>query len=251
MSELVLSLFPGIGLLDYAFELEGFCIVRGPDLLWGGDVRRFHPPAGRFDGVIGGPPCQAFSQFRYVNPKCGEKHGNLIPDFERVVDGAQPAWFLMENVRDAPEPAVAGYVVQSLLFNNRWTGAEQHRERLFRFGTRDGRRLIPDVALFESPVYERAVTASGGSTVAIKLGGSGKVKRTHMRDLKYGIRSGDYFKMACLLQGLPADFLDEAPFTVAGKIHVIGNGVPVPMGRAMARAVRRALGLPVLESEAV
>jgi hypothetical protein len=38
-SPLVLSLFSGIGLLDYAFELEGFTVVRGPDLLWGGDVR--------------------------------------------------------------------------------------------------------------------------------------------------------------------------------------------------------------------
>ncbi len=31
---LVLSLFPGIGLLDRAFELEGFTVVRGPDVLW-------------------------------------------------------------------------------------------------------------------------------------------------------------------------------------------------------------------------
>ena len=46
---LVLSLFPGIGLLDMAFEEEGFCVVRGPDLLWGGDVRSFRPPAGKFD----------------------------------------------------------------------------------------------------------------------------------------------------------------------------------------------------------
>ena len=44
-------LFPGIGLLDMAFEKEGFCVVRGPDLLWGGDIRSFHPPAGKFDGV--------------------------------------------------------------------------------------------------------------------------------------------------------------------------------------------------------
>jgi DNA (cytosine-5)-methyltransferase 1 len=58
---LVLSLFPGIGLLDLAFEEEGFCVVRGPDVLWGGDVRRFHPPAGKFYGIIGGPPCQSFS----------------------------------------------------------------------------------------------------------------------------------------------------------------------------------------------
>lgn len=41
MSELVLSLFPGIGLLDMAFEEEGFCVVRGPDLLWGGDIKNF------------------------------------------------------------------------------------------------------------------------------------------------------------------------------------------------------------------
>lgn len=242
---LVLSLFPGIGLLDHAFELEGFCVVRSPDVLWGGDIRQFSPPSGRFDGVIGGPPCQAFSRLRHINPHAGQKHGNLIPEFERVVGEAAPAWFLMENVSEAPEPSIPGFRVHSLLFNNRWTGAEQNRERLFRFGTRDGRRLVPDVALFESPIYERTVTASGGSTVPVKLGGSGKVKRTYMRDLKYGIRSGDYFQTACRLQGLPDDFLSEAPFTVTGKIHVVGNGVPIPMGRAIARAVRRALGLPI------
>jgi hypothetical protein len=51
MSGLVLSLFPGIGLLDMAFEEEGFCVVRGPDLLWGGDIKNFHPPRGKFNGV--------------------------------------------------------------------------------------------------------------------------------------------------------------------------------------------------------
>lgn len=41
-------------------------------------------------------------------------------------------------------------------------------------------------------------------------------------------------------QGLPADFLADAPFTVAGKIKCVGNGVPLPMGRAIAKAVRKA-----------
>lgn len=53
VSGLVLSLFPGIGLLDMAFEAEGFCVVRGPDVLWGGDIRTFHPPADVFEGVSG------------------------------------------------------------------------------------------------------------------------------------------------------------------------------------------------------
>lgn len=52
--KLVLSLFPGIGMLDVAFELEGNVVVRGPDPIWGGDIRRFHPPKGKFDGIIGG-----------------------------------------------------------------------------------------------------------------------------------------------------------------------------------------------------
>src|SRR5438105_11342189 len=99
--KVVLSLFPGIGLLDMAFELEGFCVVRGPDLLWGGDIRRFHPPAGKFDGVIGGPPCQEWSPLRYLvehHHGYSSKYGNLIPEFGRVVEAARPSWFLMENV---------------------------------------------------------------------------------------------------------------------------------------------------------
>lgn len=251
VTSVILSLFPGIGLLDLAFEREwpDACLVRGPDLLWGGDVRRFHVPAGRFDGIIGGPPCQAFSQFRYINPLAGQKHGNLIPEFERVVAEAEPAWFVMENVPSAPEPSVAGYETHSLILDNRWLGEDQRRVRRFSFGTRDGRRLAVDVALFESPFFERAVTASGGASVTVKLGGSGKPKRT-LSESKYGVRSTPYLEKALRLQGLPPDFLEEAPFTVAGKIHVIGNGVPIPMGRAIARSVRRALGLPILEEAA-
>jgi hypothetical protein len=48
---LVLSVFPGADLLGRGFEQEGFCVVRGPDLVWGGDVRTFHPPPGAFGGV--------------------------------------------------------------------------------------------------------------------------------------------------------------------------------------------------------
>ena len=106
--QLVLSLFPGIGLLDMAFEEEGFCVLRGPDLLWGGDIRRFHPPAGKFDGVIGGPPCQAFGHLGSVNRSRWGMDSvlpNLIPEFERCVIEAEPIWFLMENVLSAPSPA--------------------------------------------------------------------------------------------------------------------------------------------------
>jgi hypothetical protein len=102
---LVLSIFPGIDLLGLAFEREGFTVVRGPDPIFGGDVKTFHPPAGVFSGIVGGPPCQIHSRLRFLNPRAGQKHGDLIPEFERVVAEAQPDWFLMENV---PGGAAAG-----------------------------------------------------------------------------------------------------------------------------------------------
>lgn len=61
MNELVLSLFPGVGLLDRAFTAAGFCVVQGPDLITGGDIRNFRGIMRSVDGVIAGPPCQGFS----------------------------------------------------------------------------------------------------------------------------------------------------------------------------------------------
>lgn len=73
-------------------------------------MKSFHPPAGKFDGVIGGPPCQAFSSLaNLVRARgCEPRYGNLIPEYERVVREAEPRWFIMENVRAAPVPEVAG-----------------------------------------------------------------------------------------------------------------------------------------------
>ncbi|HEX6554911.1 MAG TPA: DNA cytosine methyltransferase [Ktedonobacteraceae bacterium] len=159
----ILSLFPGIGLLDRAFEESGFTVVRGPDLLWGDDIADFHPEPGHFGRIIGGPPCQAFSRLRYLVEYNGyETASNLIPDFEQCVEEGQPAWFIMENVENAPVPVVRGYQVHSQLLNNRKHGGGiQSRTRCISFGTRDGRfLLVPEVP--EPEEWEPAVCASGG-----------------------------------------------------------------------------------------
>lgn len=246
---LVLSLFPGIGLLDRAFEEQDFCIVRGPDVLWGGDVRSFHPPAGRFEGIIGGPPCKAFSKMRHILIATGKALAeNLIPEFERCVDEAQPRWFLMENVPDAPQPDVAGYIVQDLLINNRWFGAEQNRERRFSFGSRTGIRLdvSEDLVLLENPKWARAVVAGSAKEGAFaksqdELRGVMTPRIQRARAPLPGQKPRRSIEQCAELQGLPPDFLKDAPFTVEGKYTVIGNGVPLPMGRAIARAVRSVL----------
>lgn len=230
---LVLSLFPGIGLLDMAFEEEGFCVVRGPDVLWGGDVHRFHPPAGRFDGIIGGPPCQVFSPARQLRAGTNCKSVNLIPEFERIVGEGRPAWFLMENVPKAPIPVVPGYHVHAQLLDNRWCGGAQQRRRRFSFGAHLPATLKIRTVAFENPERFRAILASDG-----KRAGKG----CNLPNRQHTLSAQRIpLPLAIRLQGLPDGFLSDAPFTIEGKHRVVGNGVPLPMGRAIARAVREAL----------
>lgn len=241
---LVLSLFPGIGLLDRAFEEEGFCVVRGPDLLWGGDVKAFHPPPGKFDGVIGGPPCQRFSSLSNINRvKYGEDSlaPDLIPEFCRVVGEAQPLWFVMENVQRAPLPVVPTHGIVDRVFNNRWCGGDQNRVRRISFGWRGMSNLSAALAFriqgeaLMSSTYEPTVCANSGGR-----------RRTPRRDRRGQLQGGILLnrKLADLvrLQGLPEGFLSDAPFIEREKMRVVGNGVPLPMGLAIAQAVKRAMG---------
>jgi len=262
--DLVLSLFPGIGLLDMAFEQEGFCVVRGPDLLWGGDIHRFHPPAGVFGGVIGGPPCQTFSALARLNRSQGRipKFGNLIPEFVRCVAEAGPGWFLMENVADAPTPEVEGFIVHRQLLNNRWLYQEQNRLRAFSFGTQDGRRFNIETVALETPLWMASVTGGdwgpgtrwkmrrGMPTVTGNVGG-GRHRKPRFPGTVTGSDGGKSVRMmrysleeACALQGLPARFLEHMPFRRDAALQMIANGVPLAMGRAVARAVRKALDRP-------
>lgn len=74
------------------------------------------------------------------------------------------------------------------------------------------------------------------------VGGSGKRKISAKSALKnYGYKTSGAFAEHKRLQGLPADF-DLPPFTTSAKVKAVGNGVPLPMGRAVAAAVLRALG---------
>ena len=230
MSDLVLSLFPGIGIMDQAFEDEGFCVVRGPDLLWGGNIKKFHAPRDRFDGVIGGPPCQRFSLLANLVLKVhGRLAEDLIPEFERIVEEAQPAWFLMENVQRAPVPRIAGYQIHAPLFDNRWIGGEQSRRHRFSFGTRDGRKFIttPWETAFEAYAWSPRVLAAGGSP---KLDRDHKPKRGNSQiSQRYFYKDTKYFREAVRLQGLASDF-DLPGFTVksqdsrTGKCGAVSDG---------------------------
>lgn len=213
LTSLILSLFPGIDMLGMGFEMEGFCVVRSPDLIFGGDIRNFHAIPGRFDGVIGGPPCQDFSKARRSAPT---GYGlEMLGEFRRVVLEADPAWWLLENVDRVPDVAIDGYTVQRFDLNAKECGLRQSRLRHFQFGSKAGLVVIPWRTQQPGASHlEPACLATEGR----------KVDRRSW---------GDF----CELQGLPRDF--HLPgMTTEARYRAVGNGVPVNMARVVARAIR-------------
>lgn len=207
---LVLSIFPGIDLLGRAFEQLGYCVVRGPDPLWGGDVRTFHPPRDLWDGVIGGPPCQDFSSARRSSPS-GEGD-ELLAEFARVVTESKPAWWLLENVPRVPHLALNGYLVQRIDVRGSEVGLPQRRLRHFQFGHRRTHLLV----------VERHKTADEVEPAALATEGA----RPGRRD----------WPAFCALQGLPP--LELPGMTRSARYRAVGNGVPLPMGLLLARAIQ-------------
>lgn len=263
----MLSLFPGLDVLGRGFEEEDWCVVRGPDVLWGEDVRGWQVVPGPWDGVIGGPPCQAFSRLsNLVRAKGLEpRFGNLIPEFSRLVAQAKPSWFLMENVREAPDPEVEGYTWTSFLIDNAALGEAQIRVRKFWFGHPEHRGRAPNLwQWIETPALElqETATAVAGNDGSIKSGRMAGAENTVCGDprrIKNPSVSGSApcahrghrgagerrtLGQMLELQGLATDLLDEAPFTMSAKRRLVGNAVPLSLAKALARAIDGYYGRP-------
>lgn len=249
---LILSLFPGIDLLGRAFEAAGWSVVWGPDLIYARDIRGWHVPPGRFDGVIGGPPCQFASPLSNI---VRAVHGDeavapdQIPEFARVVAEARPRWWLMECSDRAYAPEVEGYLVEQFWLSPRDLGDPQSRRRLIALGWKkwahknsayrrfDAPKLtnrLPLVAL-ECVEHEPAVTSQCRPVPS----GSGKVKRTHPRHPRSVLPSGGRTKRhlgdSLRIQGWPD--LDLSHWLTATACKMVGNGVPRVMGEAIANAI--------------
>ncbi len=201
-NRLILSLFPGIDLFSKPFEALGFSVVRGPDLILGQDIRDFHVPSGVFAGVIGGSPCQEFSGLRREAPT---GYGlEMLYHYNRIVQEAEPQWFLLENVARVPNLLITNYSWQRFELNQAWF-SDVSRLRHFQFGHRDGITLL-------NPPYQTGRSADHSCATASD--------DRSFEQLKY-------------CQGLPADF-DLPSFNVEGKKRAVGNGVPLVLGQILA-----------------
>lgn len=167
----IISLFSGCGGLDLGFEKAGFEIpvanefdktiyetfkINHPSTkLIEGDVRQITKKDiekflgdGNVDGIIGGPPCQSWSEAGALRG-IEDARGQLFFDYIRILKEFKPKFFLAENVSgmlanrhsEAVKNIIslfdeAGYDVSLTLVNAKNYGVAQERKRVFYIGFR-------------------------------------------------------------------------------------------------------------------
>ena len=162
----VVSLFSGCGGLDLGFERAGFDIPVANEFdktIWAtfkanhprtklieDDIRNIKASdfPDNIDGIIGGPPCQSWSEAGSLRG-IDDERGQLFYDYIRILKDKQPKFFLAENVSgmltDRHSAAVknivemfeeCGYDVSITLVNAKDYGVAQERKRVFYIGFR-------------------------------------------------------------------------------------------------------------------
>ena len=148
----VVDLFCGAGGLSEGFRQAGFGVVAGaeldPDALAtfrvnfpeaeaiAGDIRdpavkaRVLAAARRSDVVVGGPPCQGFSQVRNHSRLIDDPRNALYREFVDVVRHASPPAFVMENVPGMDQMGVKAQVLEDLSVDGRYRVSRQFWTRL-------------------------------------------------------------------------------------------------------------------------
>lgn len=166
----VISLFSGCGGLDLGFERAGFEVpvanefdpsiyetfkINHPDThLVEGDIRKVTSEeiskyiSGEIDGIIGGPPCQSWSEAGSLKG-INDERGQLFFDYIRILKDFKPKFFLAENVsgmlanrhNEAVQNIIrmfdeAGYDTTITLVNAKDYGVAEERKRVFYIGFR-------------------------------------------------------------------------------------------------------------------
>lgn len=325
----IVSFFAGAGGLDLGFEKAGF------DVIWANEYdkeiwetyEKNHKntfldkrsivdiPSNEVpdcDGIIGGPPCQSWSE---AGSKKGiaDKRGQLFYEFMRILADKKPKFFLAENVSGmllpAHKEALAnikqlftdiGYELSFQLLNVSDYGVPQDRKRVFFVGYRKDLGLKFEFPLPTTPekkiTLEKAIGDLKETVLPAKDGNYTNGLACHVKNHEYmtggfssiymsrnRVRSWDEVSFTIQAGGRHAPIHPQAPKMkfieqnirefVKGKEHLyrrlsvrecariqtfpdnfvfyynsvvagykmIGNAVPVRMGKVLAEKIYRDL----------
>ncbi|MCP4326056.1 MAG: DNA cytosine methyltransferase [Alteromonadales bacterium] len=170
MTDKIVSFFAGAGGLDLGFGKAGFNVTWANEYdkdIWA-TYRKNHPntileqrsivniPASEVpecDGIIGGPPCQSWSE---AGSQKGieDQRGQLFFDFIRILEAKKPKFFLAENVSGMQHARhadalknikemfkEAGYDLYYQMLNAVDYGAAQDRKRVIFIGFRSDLKI--------------------------------------------------------------------------------------------------------------
>lgn len=187
----IVDLFAGVGGLSLGFSMAGFepvlAVEKDREIsesykknhttkeVWNKDIqevnieKEFAHLKGKIVGVIGGPPCQGFSQ-KGKRLHIEDRRNYLFQFFIKVVAFLEPKFFLMENVpnilsannnyfKDEIVTAFKklNYEVKAEILNASDYNVPQNRKRAFFIGIRDNNNIEFPEALSEKVSIKDAI----------------------------------------------------------------------------------------------
>ena len=235
--------------------------------------------------IIGGPPCQDFSSAGKRDEDNGR--GDLTVSYARIIADVRPEWFVMENVERIQKTRKlaeairiykeAGYGLTCTVLDASLCGVPQKRKRFVMIG-----HLGSPDDFMRSRLFKRL--AEKPMTVADYFGNSLDVKYYYRHPRSYarrGIFSVDEpsptirgvnrpmpdgyqlrpndpvrtkdgvrpltTKERSMIQTFPEEFVFFGSKTV--QEQMIGNAVPVKLGRFVAEAIKSYIDTPETEDE--
>ena len=208
MKPTMIDLFSGVGGLSLGFEMAGFTVVlaneydesiakayvqnRPHTRMIVNDITKlpidstFSPYRNKVDLIVGGPPCQGFSQ-KGKRKTIHDERNFLFKYYYKVVSLVKPTYFVMENV---PNLLTAengyfkkeitelfeglGYTISSDVLNAADFGVPQNRKRAVIIG-----KLGSEAIELPVPIEERVTIWDAISDLAYLNSGEGEEKQSY------------------------------------------------------------------------